>query len=105
MVGLQHELLPPAAVIAHFVNPNFPPAETETREVERAARLIGRQVPLLKASSDSDIDAAFATMLQMRPGALLAGADPFFFSRRNQLVALAARQAMPAAYEQAEVIE
>ena len=90
------------SVIAHLVNPNFPPAETNVREVEAAAHLIGRQIHLLKASSESDINAAFATILRMRLGALLVGADPFFNSRRDQIVALAARHAIPAFYEQRE---
>jgi putative ABC transport system substrate-binding protein len=64
--------------------------------VEAAAHLIGRQIHLLKASSESDINAAFATILRMRLGALLVGADPFFNSRRDQIVALAARHAIPA---------
>jgi putative ABC transport system substrate-binding protein len=67
--------------------------------VEAAAHLIGRQIHLLKASSESDINAAFATILRMRLGALLVGADPFFNSRRDQIVALAARHAIPAFYE------
>jgi putative tryptophan/tyrosine transport system substrate-binding protein len=101
-LGLLQELLPTASVIAHLVNPNFPPAETNVREVESAAHLIGRQIHLLKASNESDINAAFATILRMQLGALLVGADPFFNSRRDQIVALAARHAIPAFYEQRE---
>jgi putative ABC transport system substrate-binding protein len=99
---LLHELLPTASVIAHLVNPNYPPTETIVREVEAAARVIGRQIVLLTASSESDIDAAFATISQMRAGALLVGSDPFFNSRRDQIVALAARHALPAIYEPRE---
>jgi putative tryptophan/tyrosine transport system substrate-binding protein len=101
-LGLLQELLPATSLIAHLVNPNFPPTESNAREVEMAARVIGRKVLLLKASSENDIDAAFATMSQMRVAALLVGADPFFFSRRAQIVALAARQGIPAIYEQRE---
>jgi putative ABC transport system substrate-binding protein len=101
-LGLLHELLPTASVIAHLVNPNYPPTETIVREVEAAARVIGRQIVLLTASSESDIDAAFATISQMRAGALLVGSDPFFNSRRDQIVALAARHALPAIYEPRE---
>jgi ABC-type uncharacterized transport system substrate-binding protein len=101
-LGLLHELIPPASVIAHLVNPTYPPTEANVREVEGAAHLIGRQILLLKAVSESDIDAAFATMLQMRVEAILVGADPFFNSRRDQIVGLAARHALPAVYEQRE---
>jgi putative ABC transport system substrate-binding protein len=98
-LGLLNELIPPAAVIAHFVDPNFPPSDSIANEVERAARATGRQMIVLKTSSEHDIDAAFATILQMQAGALLVGAGPFFNSRRNQIVALAARHAIPAIYE------
>jgi ABC-type uncharacterized transport system substrate-binding protein len=70
--------------------------------VEAAARSIGQQFLLLKASSASEINAAFMTITQMRAGALLVGADPFFTSQRAQIVALAARLAIPAMYEQRE---
>ena len=98
-LGLLHDLVPTGSVIAYLVNPNFPPTETNVKEVEAAARLIGRQILLLKATNERDIDAAFASILQMRPGALLVGADPFFLSRREQLVALAERHEVPAIYE------
>jgi putative ABC transport system substrate-binding protein len=101
-LGLLHELIPVASVIAFLTNPNFPPAETEVREVEAAARLIGRQVLILKASNESDIDAAFAALLQKRAEALLLGVDPFLYSRRTQIVALAARHAIATIYDQRE---
>ena len=101
-LGLLHDLLPAASVIAHLVNPNYPPAEFNIREVAAAARIVGRQVVLLKASSENDIDAAFATISKMRAGALFVGTDPFFNSRRDQIVTLAARQALPAIYPQRE---
>jgi putative ABC transport system substrate-binding protein len=104
-LGLLHELVSAGSIIAHLVNPNFPPTETNVGEVEAAARLIGRQILLLKASSESDIDAAFAKMSQTRAGAVLVGADPFFNGRREQIVALAARHALPANYEQREFVE
>ena len=103
-LGLLHDLMPAGSIIAHLVNPNFPATEANVKEVEAAALLIGRQIPLLKATSVSEIDTAFATLLQMRIGALLVGADPFFLSRREQIVALAARQAMPAIYEFREFV-
>ena len=101
-LGLLQELLPAASVIAHLVNPNYPPAEASASEVEAAARLIGRKILLLKASSQGQINSAFATIRNLQVGALLVGADPFFFSRRDQIVTLVGRQAIPAVYEQRE---
>ena len=98
-LGLLNELTPPTAVIAHLVDPNFPLAEAMVTEIGAAARVLGRQILVLKTSSESDIDAAFATISQVRAGAVLVGAGPFFNSRRNQIVTLAARLAIPAIYE------
>jgi putative tryptophan/tyrosine transport system substrate-binding protein len=97
-LGLLRELVPTAAVIAVLVNPKSPSSEIESSEIQEAARAIGQQIQILHASSESDIDAAFASLVQQRKGALLIGADPFFDSRRNQLVALAARHAVPTIY-------
>src|SRR5205085_8969207 len=66
------------------------------------ARAKGMQVPILKARTETEIDAAFVALLQLRAGALLVGADPFFFSRREQLIALASRHAVPAMYQYPE---
>jgi putative tryptophan/tyrosine transport system substrate-binding protein len=66
-LGLLHELVPTYAVIAHLVNPTYPPAETNMREVEAAARMIGRQIVVVKASTESEIDAAFATIRRCEP--------------------------------------
>src|SRR5262249_42629801 len=82
-LGILHELVPSIRMIAHLVDPNFPPAETIVAEVETAARNLGRQIVLLKTSSESDIDAAFESILRVRAGALLVGAGPFFNSRRG----------------------
>jgi putative ABC transport system substrate-binding protein len=98
-LGILHELIPPTMVIANLVDPNFPPTEAAVAEMEAAARILGRQILVLRTSSESDIDAAFATILQVRAGALLVGPGPFFNTRRNQIVALAARHAIPAIYE------
>jgi putative tryptophan/tyrosine transport system substrate-binding protein len=102
-LGLLHDLVPTAPVIAVLVNPNNPVnSQSDLQGAQNAARLIGRQILSLKAGGESDIEAAFATILQMRAGALLVGADPFFNNRRDQIVALAARHAIPASYERRE---
>jgi putative ABC transport system substrate-binding protein len=98
-LGLLHELVPNATTVAALVNPNYPDAESQVTEVQEAARTLGLQVHVLKVSSESDFDRAFATLVQQRAGALLVATDPFFFSRRDQLVALAARHAVPAIYQ------
>jgi putative tryptophan/tyrosine transport system substrate-binding protein len=102
-VGLLHELVPSATTIAVMVNPNYPDAEAQISEVQGAARTLGLQLHILKASSENDFDVAFATVIEQRAGALLIASDPFLFSRRNQLVALAAHHAVPAIYQFREV--
>jgi len=93
------EMVPQAGVIALLVNPSNPNAERIIREVQEAARTKGVQLHVLKAGTEGEIDAAFATLVQLHAGALVVAADPFFNSRREQLVALAARHAVPAIYE------
>ena len=101
-VGLLHDLIPSASVIAHLVNPNFPATEANIKEVESAAHLLGVEILLLKASTKSDVDAAFASVHAHGVRALLVGSDPFFLSLRDQFVALAARDAIPTIFEQRE---
>jgi putative tryptophan/tyrosine transport system substrate-binding protein len=96
---LLSELVPQAAVIALLVNQNNASAEPQMRDVQEAARAKGVQLNILKASSESEIDTAFATLVQLQARALVVGTDPFFYSRREQLVALASRYAVPAIYE------
>jgi putative ABC transport system substrate-binding protein len=96
---LLSELVPQARVIALLVNANNANAEPQTRDAREAARVKGVQLLILKAGSESEIDAAFATLVQGQAGALVVGADGFFFSRRDQLVALASRHAVPAIYD------
>jgi putative tryptophan/tyrosine transport system substrate-binding protein len=96
---LLSELVPQARLIALLLNPNSPSAERTTREVEEAARAKGLRLQILKASTEGEIDAAFLTLVQLQAGALVAGADAFFNSRREQLVALASRHAVPAIWE------
>jgi putative ABC transport system substrate-binding protein len=93
------DLVPQARVIAWLANPNNPSFERFAREVPEAARAKGVQLPILKATTESEIDAAFAALVQLQAAAVLVGADPFFYYRREQLVALATRHAVPAIYE------
>ncbi len=96
---LLSELVPQAGVIALLVNPTSG-ANTERviRDVQEAARTKGLQLHVLKASSESEIDTAFASLVQLHAGALVVGADPFLSGQREQLVALASRHAVPAIY-------
>jgi putative ABC transport system substrate-binding protein len=96
---LLSELVPPASVFALLLNPNNPNAEPIIREMQEAARVKGVQLHVLKAGTESEIDTAFATLVQPHVDALVEGSDAFLFSRRDQLVALAARYAIPASYE------
>ena len=95
---LVRELLPGAAVIGMLVNPNFPDAESQAKDMKEAARKFGQQVDVVNANSESDFNPAFATLVQLRARALVVTIDPFFLSRREQLVALAARHKIPAIY-------
>jgi putative ABC transport system substrate-binding protein len=97
-VGLLHELVPQATSIAVLLNPNFPPVEDQERDVREAGRALGINLQVLRAGSDREIEAAFETVSQHRIAAVLIGSDPFFDSRRDQLVALAAREKVPTLY-------
>jgi len=96
---LLSELAPQAGVIALLVNPNNAISERIMGDVQEAAHAKGVQLHIMKAGTESEIDAAFATLGQLHIGALLVGTDGFFRSRREQLVALASRHAIPAIYE------
>jgi putative ABC transport system substrate-binding protein len=104
-LGLLHELLPNAAVIAMLLNPRLPESARMQSEGHEAARKLGQQLLVLNASSASEIDAAFATMRERHAGALVVGADPFLSSRSQQIVALAARDAIPTLYTNREFVE
>ena len=96
---LLHELVPTATIIALLVNPTTPAAETVTSDAQAAARALGLQLHILHASSDHDFDTVFATVAQLRAGALVIGADPFFTSWSQQLAKLALDHAVPTIYE------
>jgi putative ABC transport system substrate-binding protein len=96
---LLSELVLQAKLVALLVNPNNPNAEPTTRNAQEAARRKGVQLLILKAGSEAEIEAAFGSLVQLQAGALFFAGDPFFYSRREQLVALASRHAVPAIYE------
>jgi putative tryptophan/tyrosine transport system substrate-binding protein len=98
-LGLLHEIVPMAAVFGFLVNPTNPNAEPDTRDVQAAANATGRELRALAASSDRDLETAFATMVQQRVGGLIVNIDSFFTSRLEKLVALAALHAIPAIYD------
>jgi putative ABC transport system substrate-binding protein len=95
---LLHELIPTATIIALLINPANPNAETQSRDLQAAARTLGLQLHVLHAGAEREFDAVFAAMVQLRAGALMIGADPFFTSRSEQLAALTLRHAVPAIY-------
>ena len=95
---LLRELIPNATVIGVVINPRNPTSKSQTRDVQAAARTLGVELLILNASSERDIEAAFASAVQQRANAIMVGADAFFLSRRDQLVGLAAHHALPAIY-------
>ena len=102
-VELIFELVPETRAVADLVNPNFPGTESNIRAVQEAVRAKGLQLRILRAASESEIDAAFASLVELQAGALLVGA-PTFLSRRDQIVALAARYAVPTIYDWREYV-
>src|SRR5262249_18695767 len=95
---LLSELVPQARVIGLLVNPTHSTAEQMIGDVEGAARTKGLQLLILKASTEGEIDAAFADLVELHAGAVAVLPDPFFVSQRERLVALASRHAVPAIY-------
>ena len=103
-LAVLHELLPATTTIGFLTNPNNPIFDLVTKDVLAAAPIIGPKVEVLKAGADSEIDAAFASAVQARTGALLVQADPLFITRIERIVALAARQAIPTMYSFREFV-
>ena len=95
---LLRELVPAAATVAVLLNPTSPNAEEQLAEIKEAARITGQSIQLVNATSEREISVALSTGVRQRAGALFVGGDPFFTSRRAQLVALAAQHAIPASY-------
>jgi len=96
---LLHQLVPNTTVIAMLMNPRTVAPETRVRSMQEAARSLGLQLEIVSARTEAEIDAAFVTMAQLRAGALIVDSDPYFNGRREQVVALAARHAVPAIYD------
>jgi putative ABC transport system substrate-binding protein len=96
---LLHELVPKATSIALLVNPGSPAAETQLRDLQSAAHTLGLQIDVLHASTDPELDAVFAALDRLRPGALLIGNDAFFTGRSEQIAAMSLRHALPAIYQ------
>ena len=98
-LGLLYELVPNAALIGVLINPNYQGAEAQSREVQDAARAIDRPIEITMAGNDRQLEAAFGTLVQQHADALLVGADPFFGTRRDRIIALAAQFKLPAMYQ------
>jgi putative ABC transport system substrate-binding protein len=98
-LGLLREVVPAAATVAVLLNPTNVVAETQLKDLREAARPLGLQLDVLNASTEGDLETAFKIIVQKRAGALTVTSDPFFNSRRQKIVALATRHAVPAIYE------
>jgi putative ABC transport system substrate-binding protein len=103
-LGLLHDLIPAARDIGFLINPADPRAETQTSEMQQAARTIGLQIHILNASSDAEIDTAFARLPELRLGALVVGTGDLFSRQAERLAALVARQGVPAIYQYREYV-
>jgi putative tryptophan/tyrosine transport system substrate-binding protein len=101
-LGLLHELVPAAGTFALLVNPNNANAESLTRDLQAAGHTLGKQILVLPASTEREIDRQFASLDQQQVGALIVAPDAFFDSQRDHIVELVARQAIPAIYERHE---
>ena len=101
---LLREIAPRAVSVGFLVNPNNPNADVESADTLKAAAVLGRQVQVVNATSESEINTAFATFVQRRVNAIIVSADAFFVDRRDQLVTLAARHALPAVYSLPELV-
>ena len=105
-LGLMRELLPNADPFALLIDPKMASsAESQADETEAAGRAVGQRLIVLRASTEREIDAAFATLVQQRAGALLVATSPFFFTRAHYLITLAARHSLPAMYFRREFVE
>ena len=104
-LGLLHEMVPKAAMLGVLIYPNYAPSELQLRDVQEAAARLNVKLVIVRANAEGEFDAAFSSVAQQKAGAILVCASPFFNSRRQQLVLLAARHGLPAIYEWREFAE
>jgi putative tryptophan/tyrosine transport system substrate-binding protein len=98
-LGLLRDLAPGVSLIGTLINPKFPAAVHQLQQLEEAARATGQRIVIAEANSDETLEAAFASLVREGAGALLVAADPYFDTRRDRIVAFAARQRLPAIYQ------
>jgi putative ABC transport system substrate-binding protein len=103
-LGLLRELAPGVALVGALVNPNFPPAARQAQDLEDAARAIGQRLVIARASTDQELEAAFAFLLREGIGSLLVTGDPYFDTRRDRIVGFAARHRLAAIYQFREFV-
>jgi putative tryptophan/tyrosine transport system substrate-binding protein len=101
-LGLLRDLIPAATIVGLLVNPTDPRSKTQIKDMQEAARALGLQIHVLNASTEGEINSAFAKLAELRAGALIVGTGELFNSRPEQLVRLAERQALPAIYQARE---
>jgi putative ABC transport system substrate-binding protein len=104
-IDLMHELVPAARVVGLLVNPNFPDTQGITKDAETATAVLGQKLVVVKAGAENELDPAFTTLLEQGIGAVLIPVEPFFFSRRERLITLAARRAVPAIHSLREFVD
>jgi putative ABC transport system substrate-binding protein len=97
-LGLLHDLAPNVALVGALVNPNFPAATHQVQEIEEAARTIGQRIVVAAANTDDELETAFRSLDRAGIGALLVAGAPYFDTRRDRIIAFAARQRLPALY-------
>jgi putative ABC transport system substrate-binding protein len=98
-VGLLHELVPSVSLLGALINPIFPPTAGQLEDIQTATRSIGQNLLVGRADNDAQLQTAFATFVEQRVGAVLVAAAPFFDTRREQIIALAAQHRLPAMYQ------
>jgi putative ABC transport system substrate-binding protein len=98
-IGMLHDLVPGASVIGALLNPNFPPAVSQLQQLEVASQAVNQKISVLKASNDTELDAAFASLVEQKVGALLVTADPYFDTRRDRFIAFAQQNRLPTMYQ------
>jgi putative ABC transport system substrate-binding protein len=103
-LGLLRDLAPGAQLVGTLINPSFPPSVRQLQQVEEAARAISQPIVIANASNDDELETAFASLVREGVGALLITADPYFDTRRDRIVAFAARQRLPAIYQFREYV-